>query len=101
MLGDGDAVALLDQAPDIGVDGMIRHAAHWRPLFPAARAPRQRQFQLAGDKFCIFEEQFIKIAETKKEQTAGILPLQFQILLHHRRVCFCHRTLLFRDSGSR
>ena len=85
LIADGHAIALFDQARDIGVHRVIGHAAHGRALAQPAVLAGERQLQLAGDKLRVVKEQLVKIADPEKQQRIGILIFDLQILLHHGR----------------
>src|ERR1043165_4953176 len=44
-----------------------------------------RELQITRTSHCIVEKQFVKIAETKKQQRSGMLLLQFLVLPQHWR----------------
>ena len=68
LLGDGDAVAGLDQPGEIGLGGVDRHAAHRdrRALMLAARG--QRDVEAGRGDLGVVEEQFEEVAHPVEEQ---------------------------------
>ena len=85
LLADGNLVSLRDHFVDIGIYGMIRHAAHRRTLVKTAVATGQRQFQDLRSFNGVVEEHLVEVSETVKQEAVGILLLHFHILPHHRR----------------
>ena len=83
LLTDGDLVALFDQAVDIRLGAVERHAAHRRALLHAAAFPRQRQLQLPGNELGVLKEHLIEIAKPEEQDHARIPVLHVQILAHH------------------
>ena len=84
LLGNGDAVAGLDQAGEIGFRRMDGHAAHRdrRAVMLAARG--ERDVEAGGGDPGVVEEQFEEVAHPVEEQRPLGLRLQRQILRHHR-----------------
>ena len=97
LLADGHLVALGDQTGDIGIAGVVGHAAHGdlllRRLVLGLVAAGQRQVQLPGRRAGIVAEHFVKITQSEKEDRAGILFFDFQILAHHGSQ-LCHAAML-------
>jgi hypothetical protein len=60
-------MTLLDEARDIAVGSVVRHAAHGngRSLFLVARG--ERNFQVARRNHRVFEEQLVKIAQAEHQ----------------------------------
>ena len=88
LLADGHLVALGDQAADVRLGRVVRHAAHGRALggvFDVAVARREREVELARGKARIVVEHLIKIAQPEKQQAVGIALLDLVILPLHRR----------------
>ena len=85
LLADGHLIALSHQPPDIPFGAVEGHAAHGRPLRLAAVAARKRQIQFLRRRFCVVEKHLVKIAQPVHQNTVLIVPLDFEILLHHRR----------------
>ena len=79
------AKALADQRQQISLGGMHRHPAHC-DIFSKMLAPfRQRDIQRLGCRYGIVEKKFVKIAHPIEQESIGILPLDLQVLRHHRR----------------
>ena len=84
LLGNRDPVPGADQAGEIAVGGMHRHAAH-RHRLPTAFAPAgQRDVEHAGGDLRIVEEQFEKVAHAVEQQALARLALERVVLFHHR-----------------
>ena len=99
LLADGDLVALGDEAGDIALAAVIRHAAHGGALFRignTAVARRQREIQLPRRYLRVLVEHLVKIAEAEKQQAVGVPGLYLVVLLFHRRklrrFLTCHLT---------
>ena len=84
LFGDGDAVAALDQAGEIGVGGMDGHAAHRDGHAGMLAALGQRDVERGGGGAGVVEEQFVEIAHAEEQQAIGGFVLQRQILRDHR-----------------
>jgi hypothetical protein len=94
LLAHRDVIALLDQARDIALHGMMRHAGHRHALPFADRPAGQHQVQLAGCRLGIAIEHLIKVAQPEHQDAVRILALDLQVLLAQRghAVC-CHRVM--------
>src|SRR5689334_14773431 len=73
---------------------MVRYAAHGNRVVSFLVTRRQRNFQLAGGRDGILEEQFVKVTETKEEQCVGCFLFYGMVLPHHWREIFVHLQLL-------
>ena len=85
LFADSHLVALLDQLLQVAVHRVIGHAAHGRPLGKAAILACQRQLQLPGDQLGVLEEHLIEVPQAIEQDRTGVLLLDVQVLLHHRR----------------
>ncbi len=85
LLGDGDAMAGLDQAREIGLGRMRRDAAHGNRCALMFATRRQRDIEAGGCNSGIIEEQLEKITHSVKKKTIRRLRLEREILRHHRR----------------
>ena len=84
LLADRDPVALRDQAVQIFVGALDRHAAHRNVAAEMLAALGQDDAERAGRDFGIVEEQFVEIAHPVEQQAIRIGRLDLDILLHHR-----------------
>ena len=85
LLGNGDAMARLDQPREIALRAMDRHPAH-RDRRAIMLAPAgQRDVERGRRRFGIIEEEFEEIAHAVEEQAILCLGLERQILRHHGR----------------
>ena len=89
LLADGDLVALLDEAGNIALGGMERHAAHGHLVFGrfvlGVVAAGECEIQLPGCNARVLVEHLIEIAQTEKENAVGVPLLDSAVLLHHGR----------------
>ncbi len=85
LLADRDAVAERDQAMQIVLGALHRHAAHRDigALVPAALG--QHDAERPGGDLGVLEEQFVEIAHPVEQQQFGMRGLDLQKLFHHRR----------------
>ena len=85
LLGDGDAMARLDQPREIALRAVDRHPAH-RDRRAIMFAPTgQRDVERGRRRLGIIEEEFEEIAHAVEEQAILRLGLERQILRHHGR----------------
>ena len=92
LLANRHPIAFGNQPGNIAFHGMIRNPAHRDPVAAAGFARRKRDFQLPRRQFCIVKKQFIKVTQAKHQQILWMLPFNFPILFHHRRII--HRLVL-------
>ncbi len=85
LLADRDPVAGGDQALEIVVGGMDRHAAHRDVLAEMLAALGERDAERARGDFGVLEEQFVEIAHAVEQETIGVGRLDLQILGDHGR----------------
>ena len=85
LLAHRDAMARRDQAMQIVLGALDRHAAHRdvHALMLAALGQHDAE-RLRGD-LGVLEEQFVEIAHPVEQQQAGMGGLDLEILFHHRR----------------
>ena len=81
---------LLDQPRQIGVERVVRHAAHRnRRALPVFRARGQRQVEGARGDERVFVEHLVEVAHPKEQNRVAILLLRVEILPHRRRDVRC------------
>ena len=85
LLAHRHPVALGDQALEIVVGGMDRHAAHGNVLAQMLAAFGERDPERARGDFGVLEEQLVEIAHAVKQQAVGVGRLDLQILGDHGR----------------
>ena len=85
LLADGDAVAKRDQAVEIVVGALDRHAAHADVLALVLAALGQHDAERPARDFRVVEEQLVEIAHPVEQQAVRIGGLDLEILRHHRR----------------
>ncbi len=85
LFADGDLEAAADQAHQIALVAVHRHAAHRNVLAQMLAALGQRDVERPGRLLGVLEEQLVEIAHAVEQQTVGMLALDGQILGHHRR----------------
>ena len=85
LFGDGDAVAALDEAGEIGFGAVHGHAAHRNGRAIMFAAAGERDVERRRGQFGVVEEKFEEIAHPVEEQAIARLGLERQILRHHRR----------------
>ena len=85
LFADRHPKALADEALQIGVRGVDRHAAHRHIGIPVASTARQRDIERLRRRHRVIEEQLVEIAHAVKQEAARIGLLDREILHHHRR----------------
>ena len=85
LFAHGNAVAERDQAMQIFVGALDRHAAHRNVTAEMLAALGEHDAERAGGNFGIVEKQFVEIAHSVKQKTIRIGRLDLDVLLHHRR----------------
>ena len=65
---------------------MERNTSHLDRLTVGGAALGQRDVEQLCGSHCIFVKQFVKIAHAVEQQHVGMLCLDAQVLLHHRRM---------------
>ena len=86
LIADGDAEPFPDQARDVAVDGVERHAAHRNPA--AVRilgSGGQRELERARGDERVLVEHLVEVAHPEKEDRIAMLLLGIEILSHRRR----------------
>ena len=94
LLTDGDRLAEPDEAGEIVVHGVIRHARHRNRLAGGSSAARQRDVDEFGHSAGIVIEQLVEVAHAVEQQHVRVLGLQAEVLLHHRGVGLSQRETL-------
>ena len=85
LLADGDLEALADQAREIGLVAVDRHAAHRDVLARVLAALGERDVEGRGGLHRVVEEQLVEVAHAVEQQAVGMGRLDRQVLRHHRR----------------
>ena len=85
LLADRHAVAHCDQAVEVFVGTMDRHAAHRDVAAEMLAALGEHNAERAGRDFGVLEEQFVEIAHPVEQQAIRIGGFDLDILLHDRR----------------
>ena len=80
-----DAMAGADQAMQVILGALDRHAAHRDVHALMLAALGQHDAKRPGGDFGILEEQFVEIAHPVEQQEPGMGGLDLEVLLHHRR----------------
>ena len=94
LLADRDAMAERDEAVEIVVGALDRHAAH-ADVFALVLAPfGEDDAERPARDLRVVEEELVEIAHPVEEQAVGIGGLDLEILRHHRREARARR---FRD----
>ena len=86
LLADRDRLAEPDQLGEVGVDRVHRHAGHRDRLARARAARGQGDVEQAMRALRVIEEELVEVAHPVEEERVGMLGLDAQVLLHHRRV---------------
>ena len=85
LIADGDAEALLHEPRDVGVDGVVGHAAHRDAAAIAVLGSRrQRQLERARRDQRIVVEDLVEISHAKQQQRVAMLIFRVQVLAHRR-----------------
>ena len=85
LLADGDPVAEADQALQIVVGPLDRHAAHGNVLPLMLAALGQHDPERPARDLRVLEEQFVEIAHPVEQQAVRVGGLDLHVLRHHRR----------------
>ena len=85
LLAHRDAMTGCDQAMQIVLGALHRHAAHRDIHALVLAAFGQHDAERARGNFGVFEEQLVEIAHPVEQQQPGIGRLYFKVLFHHRR----------------
>ena len=96
LLADRDRLAELHQPREVLLDRVVRHAGHLDRLAGRLAAARQRDVEQPRRALGVAVEHLVEIAHAVEEQHVGVLRLDAQILLHHRRVTTGRRSRGFR-----
>ena len=83
LVAHRNTVAPLHQTSQVGVHGVVRHAAHGDPLALANFSGCQRDLQFPGGDKGIVIKQFVKIPQPEHQEHTRIATLQLMVLLHH------------------
>ena len=83
LLADGDLVPLLDEAHQVPLHRLDRHAGHRQRVGRALRARGQRDPELARRDLRVVAEQLVEVAHPEEEQCIGLLLLGSPELVHH------------------
>ena len=86
LLADRDRFAEPDQLGEVAVDRVHRHAGHRDRLAGARAARGQGDVEQAMRALRVVEEELVEVAHPVEEERVGMLGLDAQVLLHHRRV---------------
>ncbi len=86
LLGDGHRLAELDQAGEVGLERMHRHTGHHHRLAGTGAARGERDVEQPVGAPRVVVEQLVEVAHPVQHQDVGMLGLDAQVLLHHRRV---------------
>ena len=86
LLADRDRFAEPDEPRQILLDRMVRHARHLDRLTRGGATAGERDIEQARGFFRIAVEQLVEIAHAVEQQHVGVLRLDAEVLLHHRRV---------------
>ncbi len=86
LLADRDGLAELDEAREVGLDGMHGHARHRNGRAGGLAALRQRDVDELRGAARVVVEQLVEVAHAVKEQDVRVLGLDGQVLLHDGRV---------------
>ena len=92
LLADRDLETLLDQALQVSLGAVHRHAAHRDVGLAVAATPGERDVQRRGRELGVLEEQLVEIAQAEEQQAVGVLRLDRLVLGDHRRRRFSIRT---------
>ena len=80
LLADGDAVALLDEAREVGVEGVVGNAGE-RHLLALPHVPlREDDLQIARRDLSVLVERLVEVAHAEEEQRVGVLRLHAEVL---------------------
>ena len=82
LVADGDLVAGLDEALDVGVDGVVRHAGHGDGLVAFA-AGGEGEAEDARGGLGVVVEHLVEVPHAEEQDHARVLGFDLQVLAHH------------------
>ena len=85
LLADRDLEALPDQALEVALGAVDRHAAHRDVVALVAAALGQRDVERRRRELRVLEEQLVEVAHAEEQEAARMLGLERLILGDHRR----------------
>ena len=85
LFANCDFMTVCNKPCYITLTTMIRYSAHRCSFFKSAVFPRQNKFKFFGNRFCVLEKHFVKIAKPEKQNAIFVLLFNVHILSHHRR----------------
>ena len=86
LLADRDAKSLPHEAGDVGVGGVMRHAAHRDGAAAGVLRPRrERQLERARRGQRVLVEHLVEVAHAEEHDGVAVLPLGVEVLPHRRR----------------
>ena len=88
LLGDHHRFAQLQEPRQILLGAVVWHPGHLDRAAGGGAARGERDVQQPRRLFGVVEEQLVKVAHAVEQQHVGMLRLDAQVLLHHRRVFF-------------
>ena len=91
LLADRDLEALPDQALEVALGAVHRHAAHRDVVALMAAALGERDVERRRCRLRVLEEQLVEVAHPEEQQALGMLRLERLILGDHRRGGGCWR----------
>ena len=86
LLAEGDRLAQSDQPRQVLLDRVMGDARHRNRLSGRLAAIGQRDVEQLGGASRVVVKQLVKIAHPIEQQQVGMLRLEPEILLHHRRM---------------
>ena len=86
LLTDDNRLAQFDQLGQIALGGMERDAGHRNRLAAGLAPCGQGDIEQTGGFFRVVVEQFVKVTHAVEQELFGMLLLDAEVLLHHRRV---------------
>jgi len=79
LLADGDLEPLAQELGQVGIDGVMGHAAHGDLLARGQGDPQDR-----GGRDRVLIEHLVKIPQAEEKESVRMLPLDPEVLVHHR-----------------
>ena len=86
LFADRDRLAHAHQAREIALDRVHGHAGHGDRRTVACAACGQRDVEEPGGLLRVIQEELVEVAHPVEKERLGMVGLDAQVLLHHRRV---------------
>jgi len=80
LLADGDAIALVEEAGQVGVGGVVRHPGHGHALALPKLAAGEGEVELPRRQPGVLVEHLVEVAEAEPEHRVRVAGFQLEVL---------------------